>query len=58
MPDESRKSESVQAPADSADSTKKLPLPESGILATEIVDELEAALAQFAKIAARLKTKT
>lgn len=31
-------------------------LPEPGILATEIVDELEAALAQFTKIAARLKT--
>ncbi|MDP2318004.1 MAG: hypothetical protein Q8O42_01515 [Acidobacteriota bacterium] len=27
-------------------------------LANEIVDQLEAALAQFAKIAARLKTRT
>ncbi len=32
-------------------------LPEPSILATEIVDELEAALAQFAKIAARLQAK-
>jgi hypothetical protein len=33
-------------------------LPEPSVLATEIVDELEAALAQLTKIAARLKPKT
>ena len=35
--------------------TDSLPAPD--VLATEIVDELEAALAQFSKIAARLQAK-
>ena len=33
-------------------------LPEPSIIAAEIADDLEAALAQFTKIAARLSTST
>jgi hypothetical protein len=32
-----------------------LPLPPPGVIAAEIADDLEAALEQFTKIAARLK---